>query len=456
MSSQLERTWSARTEPGRLRCRRQDQFDMTSGLFYAPLEYSLESISAQQDFTPPDESTVTGLFTEFTRDEFNRVASEQTLPSPLLLDDAIDVNFRELTERLLASAEGDLVYGDNFSLLADTLAPLTLPEKFHELFCTDNFGQKDNRDNVSVDWFAKFLANRLDPRGGTWILTVPGLPFRDQNPFRCPDPPALVTLAEATFLARLHATSLAIFQIMSGGLHVVVLSDGTLYADTLLVEAKAAKQYLANVRELRDLLNISGTVSILDLRELAEDAAQAENHDFWSLVGEVEDILDYSRADPDWDGQSSLRNLVAGVRWNMNWRGLGDIPRDDVWEYLNCPPEAHIEEARYGETSREIVARSIRYAAINVVLRALAPIPKLLPDAMRATVHPKPGQIGLPRFGSVSPWNGVALIDSANGLPSVEKIQVHPTFRLAARGRRYVPLVDARKSDTPIGYVVVK
>jgi pyoverdine/dityrosine biosynthesis protein Dit1 len=243
---------------------------------------------------------------------------------------------------------------------------------------------------------------------------------------------------------------------MSGGLHVVVLSDGTLYADTLLLETTAATQYAANIRDLRDSLNISGTVSILDLRELVEDAARIENYDFWDLVENVEKVLHSCRTDPDWSGHSSFRSLVSGVRWNMSWKGLGNISSDAVWEQLICPPEAHIGEKQYGATSHEIVTRSIRYAAINVVLRVLAPINKLLPDAMRATVHPKPGQIALPRFGSVSPWNGVAMIDSPNGLPSVENVQIHPTFRLALRDRRYIPLVDTRRSTDPVGYIVAK
>jgi hypothetical protein len=33
----------------------------------------------------------------------------------------------------------------------------------------------------------------------------------------------------------------------------------------------------------------------------------------------------------------------------------------------------------------------------------------MLPTTVRATMHPKPGQIGLAKFGRVFPWNGIAV-----------------------------------------------
>ncbi len=453
MSSSLEAAWERRSAPGdSIVAVRSEEFDRHSGLFYSPARYATPPAPDTQLVVPPlDEDTVASALAEFVRDEFSRTTALADTPPPApALGRPQEGDLAELADQLVASLETDLLYGGTFEHFAKQVANLSIPERLHALFCHDDFGRRENAEGTPSNWFVNALKGGPGVPRALW-LAVPGLPYRDQNPFRSSNAPSDVTLAEALFLARLHAISLGVFQVISGGLHVVVLSDGLLYAETLGVEPAAAASYLRRVRSLRDTLNMQGTVSILDYRSIVEGAADASGVSYSALVDEVVAVIDAANEVESWSGHRAHRALVGGVRWNINWNAFPQLTRDDTWTLLTCPVDDIIAGARTDEVRQEIVARSTRYAAMNIALRLLSPVSRLLPGCLRGTMHPKPGQIGLPRMGSVFPWNGVAVTANDLGGLSRTAVRVDPLFRLA-NGTTYAPIVDPERNNTTIAY----
>lgn len=451
--SVFEQTWRLRPGPSPIRCVRRDHFDAAHALFYAPLRYECDGQAVTPSGIDVDDASVTRAFQSLVRDEFaartGPVGSPPVVPT---LGPPKEVDLYDLANEMLASAERELVYGESARNRTAQFAKSLLPERLHSLFSTPEFGVPQNRTNAPVEWFRAFLEAKRDERPGSWILAVPSLPFRDQNPFRVTNAPGVVTLAEVAFLLRLHAASLAVYQLMPGGMHAVVLADGTLYAEALGVSEAAAREFMSKLRRLRNELNLTGTVSIIDLRELIEDAARYRGVELWSLVDDIEDRLRVGLGTRDWDGSGAMTSLIAGMRWNVNWRSANITP-DEIWAALACDARELLDTANHGELGGMVVRASLRYAAINVAIRFLEPVSTLLPDALRATVHPKPAQLGLPRYGSVSPWNGVAVVSGDYRPMTTKHIEVHPWFRLARHSESYIPLADVRQEGEAIAYV---
>ena len=60
---------------------------------------------------------------------------------------------------------------------------------------------------------------------------------------------------------------------------------------------------------------------------------------------------------------------------------------------------------------------ALEYAATNVSLRMYQVVSRVFQDHFRATIHPKPGQIGVPRSGSTVAWNGIGVWNPAQAFP---------------------------------------
>lgn len=442
---------SALQEAGRdgkaVRLGREDHYDFRAGLFYSPVVYQRDSLATASEACP--ERWTDGL-TAFVRDEFTRrVATPGDERPDIALDDCdvLEIDFVDTARSIVEAYEVRYVYGNpRLADLADSVRGERPASRLHALLCTDEFGQRLNRAHVDQDAVATALARRMDERAGLHGV-MPCLPFRDQNPFRTPNTPSTVTLAEALFLARLHAWKIAIYRILPGGGHMVCACDGTLYADALGVPIEGARQYMADLRLLRDKLDLGRSISFVDLREIAEAVAASRGADFWKSVDACEADLRTSWAKAD-ISDDVLGSLVAGMRWNVRMGLLGDT-LDRAWAALEEDPQRLVAErgSVASADGRQIVDASLRYAAINLVLRHFSPLSYAFPDFMRFTMHAKPGQAAFARLGSVFPWNGTAVLDSLDA--NLHLARVEPLHRIIAGDPRI--LVDPRWSAEPLG-----
>jgi hypothetical protein len=415
---------------------RREAFDFQHGLFYSPLGYEETNAPEIRDELP-DECWIYQAFGEFVRVEFGNANP----PTPELGEIEAgrrDVDLLDVGLHIRDALERSLVYGGVLEDILDGVRGFDVVEQMYEILCDDAFGRQENRRNVSVALFEEMASNiRVGCR-----LILPGLPFRDQNAFRTNDKPGEVTLAEALFLIRLHCTALAIYQVLPTGADVLVLSDGRLYADLFGVSTASADEYFSNVRRLRDNLNLRGTVSIIDLERLISLYDRGTGS-FSRCIANIERALHAGR---DTELAAGFDALERGMRWNYNSRGVGcSLAATEHWLSKGIDLEGELGRL---PSARSIAGTAARYAATNLALRWHDLIKRMLPAVLRATMHPKEGQIALPRLGSCFPWNGVAVAKQApRGLIDVE---VHS---LAEAHRRRLALIGHRdKSGTTVYY----
>ena len=403
--SGLEEKWQEGSSGFALLCNRREDFDPRASLFHNPMHWEYKALPPPTLPTDPGKEWTEEHFRGFVRDEFGIRQRERPLPPDARIVPR-HCDYQGVVSRLLRESEGHFVYGDYFEKLLVASAGSSIPERLFTLFTDDVFGRDVNSRNLSSGALEEMIASQADLRIGL-RLAVLGLPFRDQNPFRTTEWADVVTLAEAAFLVRLHVIALAIYQLVPTGANWVILSDGRAYCRLFGVDEASAQRYLDRVRDLRSLLNLTGTVSVLDLQSLIDrfPRDEAGRSLFDRTRRSVEDHL--------WELQEvaglaeAFSSLIGGIRWNMNTRSVIDeVGRNALWAWLHSQP---VSSVRLTELDSEARIAALRYAAFNLTLRYYDVVNAMLPGLLRATVHPKAGQIAVPRLGQVSPWNGVAV-----------------------------------------------
>jgi len=316
--------------------------------------------------------------------------------------------------------EQSLVYKGQIESLLKGIDTFNYLESIKKIMSSDEFGHKENASNVSQEWFKKSFSNK---RIGIRLCML-GLPFRDQNPFRTPNCPSTVTLAEAFFLVRLHTTALALYQVVPPGADVLILSDGLLYSEIFGVEKSDASSYLNNVRALRSQLNLSGTISIVDLKEAIKLADNGRGvfdsvNSFINKALSKYLLLSHRQQDAE-----ALESLITGIKWNMNSRSF-TREYSEIGHWLSSNSKTYKKDILLDW--RSLFLKAIDYASLNLTLKWLDVVNQMFPTSVRATVHPKKDQLAIPKLGSVLAWNGVAISNS-------DSLQVMPLYEAISRG----------------------
>lgn len=437
-----------------VRLARDDRYDFRAALFYSPVVYRRDQLRPAS--SSPPENWMDG-FQGFVRNEFGwRIADLDAKAPDMSLGgcEVEEVDFIDVATRLVERYEERYVYANRQLVeLATSVRSLSPAARLHALLCADEFGQKSNKSHVDVRELDAALGRRLDERAGLHGI-MPCLPFRDQNVFRTKNSPATLTFAEVLFLARLHVWKIAVYRVLPGGGHMVCACDGTLYAEALGVPLEQAHRYMADLRLVRDKLDLARTVSFVDLREIAESVARSRGMDFWALVDACQSELEEALA-TDQIPHEALINLVAGMRWNVSSLTISEDPVE-MWSLLAADPKLLVDDAGTGRNpaAQRIVEASLRYTSINLVLRHLDPLGFAFPDFMRFTMHAKAGQVAFPRLGSVFPWNGTAVLDSLDA--GHHKARVEPLHGILAQDGKKKILIDKRWSPEALGVLLTK
>ncbi|MXP48227.1 L-tyrosine/L-tryptophan isonitrile synthase family protein [Altererythrobacter luteolus] len=409
---------------------REEKFDRNHGLFFAPIHYEPTPIVVDRTRAPTVE-WVRNSFHGMVREEFQDgdAVSISSAPPPMATTEVSDLDLVSLGEVIRDNAEQELIYNEKFAAILAKRDPKDLEGRLRDLLENPTIGNQKNRGYLR-DGDLKFLFSRMDVGVR---LTFPGLPFRDQNPLRAEGGPELVTLAEVYYLVRLHCTALAIYQVLPTGADILILSDGSFFAEPLGVPEEPVRQYLDGIRRIRNSLNLTGTIQIVELRRIVEiwDAGTGA---FEKTVEMIEREI-YKFAHPDDENYATFQSLAIGFRRNLNSKDFSASP-DDLALWISDPKSDIVGG---GFPSRdEIVSRCARYAALNLALKWHDVIGQVLPTAVRATVHPKEGQIGLPSVGSCLPWNGVPIV--REGRMEWDKIEVHSLSVAASRNYELAPV----------------
>lgn len=445
--SKIERAWRDSPAGSALARSRTQRFDTNSSLLYSPVVYEYCEMAAPQQ--APDGTWVREAFTEFVRGEFGR-GGARLRPDGLGKEvvDRDTVTF-DLLGAYLERSELELVYGGLVPSGEQGADDGDMAQAVLDILTHPLLGNKGNAKNVDPDWFRGLVHERVE-RKDRLAFVVPACPFKDQNPLRTLSGPAYPDAGELSFLVALHILALALYQVHPFGADFVILSDGRLYADIFGISEPDALRYAEHLREFRNRLNLQGTVNILDLADVLDSFAAAIGQDAYAAA--LEGIRGAVRALAAEVGpeQDAFNVLVRGMRSNVASRDLlGSVDPELAWDVLaadtaeNLPPEA---KPLWEEIQGRAIEAAVEYAAINLLLKHFDVLHRTFPDALRGTVHPKPGQIALPSHGSMYPWNGVAF--KSEDMPGPMMFASHPLYALpTGRELRAVYLEGYSGSD---------
>ncbi|WP_262692496.1 isocyanide synthase family protein [Kordiimonas aestuarii] len=450
-SSKIERVWDNVPLGASINRSRSCNYDSTSGLFYSPIEYSFEAIGSK---IPSLESLqIEKLFRSFVKGEFGNTQHKVTPPRlPKVV--ATKVAPPDFTTRYLEKCEKSLVYSDYVKAVSEVSGE-SLSKSIDLLLSHPEIGNKSNERNIDHDELNRVVEKKNDT-ADRLVFILPAFPFKDQNYFRTGSAlPHHFDMGEIALLARLHSLSIAIYQLHPFGADWIVASDGVLYSDIFGIEPTSAQKYFNRLKSVRTYLNIQGTVSILDLKDIINQFSQGTADTTYhklrqSVADRIEELVDGGSE----EFKLAFHVLMRGMRQNLpNHHLVEQLGAERAWNVImddslgNLDDNERLARAEIDELAR---AAAISYASENILLKCTDLLNQMFPEALRATVHPKKGQIAVPQLGSCFPWNGVALIEDHQTL-TPESVRV---LRFHEIGRKHPDLIAHKdlESDSVLFY----
>lgn len=416
METRLEAQWSQSGRGVTLRLERGEEYDQETGSFYAPAVFQTVAIDSCRTDLPGD---------TWIKQALERLVKGETLQPrygniPPLVEASSGALFSEsVLLSYLKASEDELVFGGLLDDIFDN-DKMTVGAKLHAIFSHRALGNVENKRNLSPEYLDQVAEYARHHRLPLQFL-LPAFPFKDQNPFRTEAPANHVDIGEGALLVRLHCLALAVNQIHPYDAHWIVVADGTTYASIFDVERRQAELYLANVRELRDRLNLGNSVQLIHLEELIDrdvpldqQRSRGRSSGFRRVQEHVHERLG-ELIKSDSVVRKSMTVLGRGIKWNLNLRRyVAAEERETIWLAL-CRSRSR-EQDRFHELHDEVTERAraaaLDYAAFNLTTGWTNLIGRFFPAALRATVHAKQSQIAIPRLGKVFPWNGVGTLEA--------------------------------------------
>lgn len=435
--TKLERYWAQDAGMTSLTRRRTLRFDAHSCSTYSPTEYISTPFNIRSDF--PDDTWIKTALREFVRTEFSdrkKSASPTDRLPPEIDEVEVSHSFLDALVRNTASEVSEIV--SELSSASESNDPEEMAQQIFRLLCDPRIGSRLNEEHVDRESFIRKIAASISAQERL-LLVLLGFPFKDQNMLRVADEPDRPDVGEIAFLMRLFRITQAIYQLHPYGADVVVLTDGLLYGRIFGVSDVHVHRYLANLKFVRSELNLQGAVSFISLSDLIERTDGAtSSHDMPSLASAIKDHIEARLRfifENDGDLRSAFGNLISAMRWNYNSKELlRNLSAHDSFTVMTSDASEMPRHLLGHFSSLQAVASSAAflYAATNLMLRWTELVSKFFPDAIRCTVHAKPGQFCISRSGASFPWNGVAWADE---WPiSIDDFDVRPFSSLGQHG----------------------
>ncbi len=252
------------------------------------------------------------------------------------------------------------------------------------------------------------IVERQIAEGEPLQFVLPSFPFKHNNPVKVGRRSA--DMAEVLCLSNLYEACLALGHVHEPGAKFVIVCDGLVYREMFGITRHEALTYRERVREMVGQLGYDDAIEIADM----EDLVASRREDFDAVERKLRPVFaQWWRSNPE-----DLRraSLIQASSANLNTSGSvsHDLLQMTVKDVLLDTEEADavstLERIKRGTVERAEQG-AFEFALFLYVLKELDLVGSCYPHAVRATVHPKPGQWGLHlvnRESRVFPWQGVA------------------------------------------------
>ncbi|MFB9905785.1 L-tyrosine/L-tryptophan isonitrile synthase family protein [Allokutzneria oryzae] len=240
-------------------------------------------------------------------------------------------------------------------------------------------------------------------------IVLPSFPFKAPNPLKVRR--HLPDMAELLCLARLFEITKAIQAVHPAGAVVHILSEGRIYAPLFEVSAHEAQVYRTEVDRMIASLGADGAVRTVDI---LDDVVAPEQEDFDAVREALEpELRQWWRDNADDAHRRYLvRNFIASVHTgNETAQLLASVLNTALTNESITNAGHELEQVRHRIEQRADEA-AFTYTLLLCTLKLTDVMGKYDPNAIRATVHPKPGQWGIHLVNkktSIYPWHGVAV-----------------------------------------------
>ncbi len=266
---------------------------------------------------------------------------------------------------------------------------------------------KQTRFDENKELFRPIIDDHLR-EGSPLQFVLPSFPFKHNNPVKVSRRSA--DMAEVLCLSRLYEICHALGHVYEPGAKFVIVSDGSVYREMFGVTRHEAQSYHDRVGTMIAELGFGDAIGLIDMEDLI--ASRPGLFDF------VEQRLrpvfaEWWRTNPDDLRRASLIQASAA---NLNTAGsvthdlLQMATKDVLLGAEESQDAATLETIKQGTVERA-EAGAFEFALFLYVLKEIDLVTSCYPRAVRATVHPKPGQWGLHLVNQESrvfPWQGVA------------------------------------------------
>lgn len=403
--SKIERCWERFDGPFSLNRKRTVNFSVYEGMSHSPLRYYLNQFELSAELPS----------TEFISEHLNNLIKVEFSNNP----SAQNYNFNKhpQVKKTTSLSEEEFLdfikkseWPQRISLpIIDENSPEQIAGAIFDILCNSKIGNYKNKINNSKEEFIQQLIPKiLDKERIMFVLL--GFPFKDQNRFRVPYDADNIDFSEISLMLRLFSLTQTIYQVHPYGVDIVVLTDGGLYKDIFEIENSLVDSYFQKLKHYRNKLNLQGAISFIPLNSLIDRASNSINlnQQIKHIENTIVELLELNK-----NGISEqFEILLQGIKWNMNnsisiFDNLTETEVLSIIKSQRNEVESNLYKIwdEYNDLAKNA---SIRYAAINIIMKYHDLINNFFPESIRSTVHPKKGQFGLTSSQNSFPWNGVA------------------------------------------------
>lgn len=423
--SKIERYWQRFSGPFTLNRHRIPQYSVYAGMTHFPLKYTMRPFNLELKL--PTCEWVSDNLLKFIKTEFSeevRTDTDLIKDWPPKIDKIIQLPSNHF-DKFFESSE----WLNRIKIkLPDENSPKEIANSIFDLLCDSRIGAKNNSKNNNRSEFINRIVPTINDKSRL-LFVLPGFPFKDQNRFRVPFDGNIPDMSEISFMIRLYNLTQTMYQVHPYGVDVVILSDGELFYDIFGVPLEIVRSYMKRLIMYRNKLNLQGTISFISLKELIDRSSIDSKT--WDIVRHISECIIKLVESGTTELMSTFNILVSGIKWNLDSRNsLKNISDDLCWKLLKG--NKNDVEQQYKKQWQEIHDRAIRaaleYSSINLMLRWTNLISVFFPDAIRATIHPKPEQFALSGTHGSYAWNGVAY--SKSWPKNIDDIRVVPYMSL--------------------------